>query len=518
MTEYREILRLNFLGLSGRSIAGSVSRSRNTVSDVLARAGRSGLKWPLPLELTDTELERRLYPEKSGGETGAKMPDFEKIHKELLKAGVTMTLLWDEYCQSCRESGEIPYQYSQYCKLYRKHATLSKATMHINRKSGEQMETDWAGQTAFIRDPSTGDDIPAYIFVAVLPFSQYAWVEAFISMNLESWITAHVHAFSHFRGVPRMVVPDNLKTGVDKAGWYNPVINKTYHEMAEHYGTAIVPARVGHPKDKSSVEGSVGHISTWITAALRKQTYFSIAELNEDIVKKLKDYNGHPFQKRPGSREIVFFEEERDLLMPLPQTLYEIASWKKATVAFNYHIKCADGHYYSVPYEYIKHQVDVRLTSRMVEVFYNGVRICSHPRLSGRAGQYRTVEEHMPASHRKAGEWNSERFISWAESMGPNTALVIRSMLSRYKVEQQGYRNCMGILKMADKYSVERLEIACSKALSYTPHPTCKNISAILQFGQDRVNVPPIHERQSTDESHSFIRGAKYYGGKDDAE
>jgi transposase len=336
MTEYREILRLNSLGLSGRSIAASVSRSRNTVSDVLARAGRLGLKWPLPLELTDVELGRRLYPEKAGEGSTSKMPDFEKIHKELLKPGVTMTLLWDEYCQSCKESGEIPYQYSQYCKLYHKHATLSKATMHINRKPGEQMETDWAGQTAFIREPVTGDDIPAYIFVAVLPFSQYAWVEAFINMNLESWITAHVHAFAHFGGVSRMTVPDNLKTGVDKPSWYNPIINKTYHEMAEHYGTAIVPARVRHPKDKSSVEGNVGHISTWITAALRKQTYFSITELNGDIVKKLKDYNERPFQKRLGSRESVFFEEERDWLMPLPRTPYEIASWKKATVGFNY--------------------------------------------------------------------------------------------------------------------------------------------------------------------------------------
>jgi transposase len=332
MTEYREILRLNSLGLSGRSIAGSVSRSRNTVSDVLARASRQGLTWPLPLEMTDVELERRLYPEKVSGNSGGKTPDYETIHKEISKPGVTMTLLWDEYCRSCRESGEIPYQYSQYCRLYRKYATLSKATMHINRKPGEQMEVDWAGQTATIRDPVTGDNIPAYIFVAVLPSSQYAYVEAFVSMNLESWITANVHAFSYFGGVPQMVVPDNLKTGVEKPGWYSPVINKTYHEMAEHYGTAIVPARVAHPKDKSSVEGNVGHISTWITAALRKQTYFSITELNGDIVQKLGDYNERPFQKRPGSRKSVFIEEEKDLLLPLPQTVYEIASWKQATV------------------------------------------------------------------------------------------------------------------------------------------------------------------------------------------
>jgi hypothetical protein len=205
------------------------------------------------------------------------------------------------------------------------------------------------------------------------------------------------------------------------------------------------------------------------------------------------------------------------LLLPLPQTPYEIASWKKATVAFNYHVKSADCHYYSVPYEYIKHQVDIRLTGRMVEIFYNGVRICSHPRLTGSTGQYRTVDEHMPPKHRKAGDWNAERFISWAENIGTNTAEVIRSVLARYQVEQQGYRSCMGILKMADKYSVERLEAACAKALRYTPHPTYKNISAILQSGQDKIRTTEIPEKR-TDTTHSFIRGAKYYGGADDAE
>jgi transposase len=366
----------------------------------LARAAKLGLQWPLPLELTDEELKRKLYPEKERPQS-ARMPDAEKIHKELSRPGVTMTLLWDEYCKSCRDNGEIPYQYSQYCRLYKKYAILSKATMHINRKPGEQMEVDWAGQTAAIRDSVTGDEVPVYIFVAVLPASQYAYVEAFITRDLGSWVIAHVHAFSCFGGVPRMVIPDNLKTGVDKPSWYSPTINRTYHEMAEHYGIAIVPARVRHPKDKASVEGNIGHVSTWITAALRNQTYFSVAELNADIAKKLIDYNERPFQKRPGSRKSVFLEEERDLLLPLPQIPYEIASWKKATVTFNYHIKCADGHYYSVPYEYIKHQVDVRLTGRMVEIFYNGVRICSHPRLMGNLGQYRTVDEHMPPKHRK---------------------------------------------------------------------------------------------------------------------
>ena len=517
MTEYREILRLISLGLSMRNIAGSVSRSRDTVSEVLKRAAKLGIQWPLPLEMTDSELQRILFPEKERATAGAgKIPDFEYIHKELAKPGVTMTLLWDEYCGECRSSGDIPYRYSQFCKLYRKYSLVTKATAHITRKPGESVEVDWAGQTAVIQDSVTGKNTAVYIFVAVLPSSQYAYVEAFPDRGLESWVTAHINAFSYFGGVPRMVIPDNLKTGVEKADWYSPVINRAYHEMAEHYGTAIVPTRVKRPKDKPSVEGAVRNISTWITAALRHGTYFSISELNEDIIRKLSSFNERPFQKRPGSRKSTFTEEEQGLLLPLPRERYEIAHWKKATVAFNYHIS-VEGHYYSVPYEYIKHMVDVRLTSRVVEVFYNGTRICSHPRLKGYQGQYRTIDEHMPAGHRKHGEWNSDRFIKWGRSIGPNTAEVVRSMLTRYKVEQQGYRSCMCILNMADKYSAERLEAACAKALSYTPHPAYRNITAILRSGQDKTHTRPIPEKIN-DDSHSFIRGAKYYGGENNAE
>ena len=511
MADFREILRLNSLGLSGRSIAGSVSCSRNTVAEVLARGLKLGLEWPLPLDISDAELKKMLFPEKEKV-TSVRTPDCEYIHKELLKPGVTLTLLWDEYCRQCNDSGEIPYQYSQFCKFYNRYAVVSKATMRINRKPGERMETDWAGQTAAIRDSVTGDNIKVYIFVAVLPSSQYTYVEAFATQNLESWITAHIHTFSYFGGVPRMVVPDNLKTGVEKTEWYTPIINKTYHEMAEHYGTAIVPARVKKPRDKASVESTVGDISTWITAALRNQTYFSVSELNGDITKKLTAYNERPFQKRPGSRKSVFLEEERNMLLPLPTVPYEIATWKKAMVAFNYHI-CVDSQYYSVPHEYIRHQVDVRVTSRMIEIFYNGLRISSHPRLTGYHGQYRTVDEHMPPKHRKSSDWNGERFVSWAQTMGPNITEVIRSVLSGCKVEQQGYRACMGILKMSDKYGIERLEVACAKALSYTPRPTYRNLSTILKSGQDRVSSPKIAKDNASNELHSFVRGAKYYGG-----
>lgn len=514
MINYREILRLNSLGLSQRNIAGSVQCSRNTVREVVRRAKLNQLVWPLPLEQTDKELEKLLFPEKGVSST-RKVPDYDYIHKEMGKQSVTLSLLWSEYCEECEESRQLPFQYSQFCKGYHKYANTSKATMHIYRKPGEQMEVDWAGQTLNVVDRVTGELYQAYIFVAVLPSSQYAYVEAFLSMNQESWITAHVNAFTFFGGVTKTIIPDNLKTGVDKANWYSPVINKTYHEMAEHYGAAIIPARVRKPKDKPSVEGTVGVISTWIVAAIRNQKYFSIGTVNEAIKEKLKAFNERPFQKKPGNRYSVFLDEEKDTLLPLPTTPYELAIWKKAIVQYNYHID-VDKMHYSVPYEYIKCQVDIRVTGKVVEVFYTGLRICSHPRLYGKYGQYSTVADHMPPTHQKYLEWNGERFISWAESVGTNTAVVIKNILAGHKVEQQGYRSCMGIIKLADKYSMARLEAACSRALGYTPNPSYKNISSILQTGQDKnpnQKKDKIANYETTSEQYGFTRGAQYYGG-----
>lgn len=368
MTKYREILRLNSMGLSQRSIASSLQCSRNTVSEVLRRANEKDVSWPLPDDVAEADLQYLLFPEKNQA-SSRKIPDCEYIHRELAKSGVTLSLLWTEYCESCRLSGEIPLMYTQYCNYYRKYAATTKATMHIQRKPGEQMEVDWAGQTASVVDRDTGEIMPVYIFVAVLPCSQYAYVEGFFTQNQESWIAAHVNAFAHFGGVPEILVPDNLKTGVEQSSWYSPVINKTYHEMAEHYGMAVIPARVRKPKDKPSVEGAVGSISTWILAALRKQTFFTLGELNQAIKEKLTAFNRKPFQKKPGSRLSAFLDEEKHTLQPLPAIAYECATWKVATVQFNYHIAVENMHY-SVPYEYIKHKVDVRITKGVIEVFY----------------------------------------------------------------------------------------------------------------------------------------------------
>jgi transposase len=512
MTKYRAILRLYGQGISQRSIAASCECSRNTVAKVIARAKELKLAWPLSSEITDGELEKLLFPKLSQSSGLRRYPDLEYIHKELARQGVTLKLLWTEYCEECRIHNELPLMYSQYCFHYQKFAEKKRATMHIPRKPGEQIEVDWAGKTAAIVDRDTGEIIPAYVFVAALSYSQYAYVEAFLSQDLESWITAHTNMYRFYGGVTRILVPDNLKTGVEKAHWYTPVINKTYHEMTEHYDTAVIPARVRKPKDKPNAEGTVGTISTWIIAALRDQKFFTLQDLNKAIKEKLQAFNSKPFQKKEGSRLSIFLEEEKLMLLPLPATPYELATWKVATVQFNYHIS-VDKMHYSVPYEYIKHKVDVRVTRNVIEVFFNNHRICSHPRLHGRPGQYSTNEAHMPEDHKSYVQWDTERFISWAQNVGPNTTITIKAILSSHKVAQQGYRSCMALLKLADKYSVARVEAACKKALSYTPNPSFKSVKTILSTGQDKVTIEqPTTNNVSAE--HSFTRGADYYGRK----
>ena len=333
-----------------------------------------------------------------------------------------------------------------------------------------------------IVDTDTGEMIPAYLFVSVLPYSGYGYAEACLDEKQEAWINAHVNAYRFFGGVTRILVPDNLKTGVVKNTKDETVLNRSYREMAEHYGTAVIPARPRTPRDKAFVESSVGVVSTWIIAALRYRQFFSLPELNEAVNEKLYEFNQKPFQKKEGSRAVAF-EEEKPFLLPLPAAPFELAMWKIATAQYNYHIS-VDKQNYSVPYEYIKQKVDVRLTSHTVEVFFEGNRIASHPRLYGRPNQYNTLETHMPPDHRKYLQWTGDRFLHWAQQTGDNTAAVIRHFLTMYSVEQQGYKACMALLKLTDKYPPERLENACRKALSYTPQPSYKSIQSILKSGQ----------------------------------
>ena len=338
MTKYREILKLHSQGISNRLIAVSLKCSRNTVRVVLERSEELKIHWPIPNSMPDEVLGELLFGKRPIS-LKCKIPDFEYIHRELARNGVTLSLLWNEYCERCRMEGSRPLMYTQFCHHYQEFATQNKATLHIEHKPGERMEVDWAGDTAFLKDYINGKPISVYVFVAVLPCSGYAYAEGFLNRNLESWISAHVHAYQFFGGVTKILIPDNLKTGVTKADWYAPEINKTYQEMAEYYGTVVIPTGVRKPKAKASVERAVGMLSTWIIAALRDRQFFSLWELNEAMWQKLADFNRKPFQKKPGSRESAF-AEELPFLMPLPQKPFELSTWKIATVQLNYHLKC----------------------------------------------------------------------------------------------------------------------------------------------------------------------------------
>jgi len=505
MTDYREVLRLRSLGFNHTQIAESLACSRTTVINVLKQAQLREVTFQTALALSDKDLAARLFPPESAKQAFT-MPDFEHIHREMSKPGVTLQLLWFEYCDKCRNSGELPYQLTQFKKYYRDFVMKNKATMHINRKPGEIMEVDWAGQTANVNDNETGGAIEAYVFVATLPYSGYSYVEAFWDRGQETWAAAHVNAYNFFGGVTRILVPDNLKTGVVKHTKAEVILNRNYHELAEHYGTAIIPTRVRTPKDKATVEGTVGIISTWILAAIRDQRFFSLAELNGVIKERLHAFNHKPFQKKDGSRATLF-AEERQYLLSLPKTPFELAVWKIATVAFNYHI-AVDENYYSVPFEYIKRKVDVRVTRNAVEMFFDGSRICSHVRVLGRRGQYVTSDVHMPPNHQQYIQWDGERLKAWAAKIGINCADVIETILTEAKVEQQAYKGCISILKLSDKYSAALLESACKKALFYTPRPNYKTIQTVLKSSAKNDDTPA----QSDSTTHGFTRGASYYG------
>ena len=372
MTNYREILRLNSLGILKQDIAIACGCSRNTVASVIKKAEEKRIGWETAAGLSSNELARQLFSTVQKVPV-CKMPDWNYIHREMAKSGVTLSLLFAEYSEQCRQNRDIPYKKTQFYMYYSDFVQKTKATMRIAHKPGEIMEVDWAGQPAIIRNTNTGQPIKSYIFVAVLPYSGYTYVEAFLSQNQQAWIQGHVNAFSFFGGVTRILVPDNLKTGITKHTRHETVVNKTYQELAEHYRTVVLPTRVRSPKDKATVERNVGIISTWIIAALRNQQFLSLWELNVAIRSNLTEFNNKPFQKKEGSRASVF-EEEQQFLIPLPEYPYELAEWKVSTVQFNYHITVEGGNY-SVPYEYIKHKVNVRLTKMLVEVFYSGNRI-----------------------------------------------------------------------------------------------------------------------------------------------
>jgi len=513
MTEYLEILRLASLGVNHSKIAVSVGCSRQTVISVLKKAGQKSISYTDARGMTERGLAAAIN---EGGfeRTHYRLPDYEHIHNELGKSGVTLSLLWIEYCEECKRSGEIPYQSTQFNKHYREYAMRTGATMHIERTPGESMEVDWAGGSIGVWDEASGVELEAYVFVCVLSYSGYAYAEALWTMKMDDWLSAHVHAYEFFGGVARLLIPDNLKTGVDKNTRTETLVNKTYMELADHYGAAVLPARVYKPNDKPGVEGAVKGVKTWVLAAIRNETFTTLFGLNAAIRRKIDEYNAKPFQKMPGSR-LSRYLEEKVFLLPLPKRRYERSDWVTAKVQKDYHIKCGDK-YYSVPFAYIGCTVNARVTRDMVEVFHEGQRICSHRRDA--AGKYVTEKDHMPVGHRKHGEWSGERFLTWAGKVGPSTLRCIEHCLGNAKVEQQAYKTCNALLHLSDRYSSARLESACTLALSFSPRPSYKAVSGIMKAGKDLDAAKGHLDNRIQDEDaekHGFIRGAEYYGKKD---
>lgn len=522
MTKYREILRLLSNQLKTDDIVHACNVSKKTVIKVKKRAEELEIHWPLDADMTDEKLETIMFPKPEKPVSTKRMPDFDHVRKELLRNGVNKKLLWTEYLEQCRREGADALMYSQFCFYIQQDEQKRHATMHIPRKPGQQIEVDWAGDTAAVIDRDTGEITKVYVFVAAMSYSTYAYAEAFPDMKQASWIKANVHMLEYIGGVPRMIIPDNTATAVNRNGIRKErEINPSYQEFAEHYNTAIIPARVRHPKDKPVAEGSVSRISTWIIAALRNEQFFSLESLNREIRKKLEEYNNRPFAAKEGSRSELFRDEELPLLAPLPATPYELASWKKAKVQFNYHIT-VDFMHYSCPYGFIGKEVDVRVTDSAIEIFYQQNRVASHKRLRGRKGQYSTIPDHMPEKHQHYQEWNGDRFRQWARKIGTNTYKVIEAILTSKAVEEQAYLTCRSLLKLADAHTPARLEEACCKACQFSKSPSYKSVKNILTAMStmdsrtaDHSSADPVVVPQNR---YGITRGAAYYGGKDNAE
>ena len=506
MRKIKEVLRLKWAHkLSNRKIAKSCFISRSTVADYLLRAKLAGFSWPLDPELDDAAIENRLFPVTDKSVPAeSRMPDMGYLYRELKRKSVTMQLLWYEYKQANPDG----YQYSQFCNLYRQWVKKLDLTLRQEHRAGEKLFIDYAGQTVSIVDPKTGEITEAQIFLAALGASNYTFVEASLSQDLPSWIKSHVHAFEFFGGVAEILVPDNLKTGVTNPCRYEPDINPTYQDLAEHYGTTVIPARSRRPKDKAKVESAVFVAERWILAALRNHTFFSLAELNRAIAEKLHDLNNRKFQKLNTTRRQLFETIDRPALKSLPSRPYEYAEWKKARVNIDYHIEI-DRHYYSVPYQLAREQVDVRLTSSTVEVLFKNKRVASHQR-DYRKGAFITLTEHMPKSHQRYLEWTPSRIIRWAEKNGPKTKRLITQILDSRTHPEQGYRSSLGIMRLGKAYSPERLEAACERALFINAY-SYKSVQSILKKGLDQQPFLFEQIENAKPLNHYNIRGKRYY-------
>jgi transposase len=509
MRKTREILRLRYeLGLGKRQIARSCRIPHSSVINTLRRAEAAEVGWPLPEELDDEELERRLFGEPRRRPTAPPLPDWASIHEELRgHKHVTLQLLWHEYKQAHPDG----YQYSRFCELYAGWKKKLDVVLRQDYRGGEKLFVDHAGATVPIRDPRTGQVRPAYLFVATLGASNYTYAEATERRDLESWIGSHSRALAFLGGVPQVVVPDNWKTGVRNACFYEPDLNPTYREWAEHYQTAVIPARVRKPRDKAKVENAVLVVERWIVAALRKRTFFSIAELNAAIRPLLEVLNHRRFHRLDSTRARLFEAIDRPALKPLPEEPYELATWKKVRVHPDYHVEI-EHHYYSVPFHYVHEQLEARISEKTIEIFRCGRRIALHVRRP-EAGRHTTLDEHRPPQHQQL-EWTSDRMIARGKAVGEATAQVLARVMASRPHPELGYRSCQGILRLGRQYTNERLEAACHRALALG---VCsyRSLKSMLAHGLDRQPLESPDPGGVPDRLHPNVRGAAYYGLKE---
>lgn len=503
MRKIREILRLKANNLGQRQISRSLNISLGAVHKYLKLAKHADLSWPLPTDMDDKTLTEKLRGEKQECNFFS-MPDFEWIYKELMHKGVTLQLLHNEYKINYPQSH---YSYRRFCEMYRKWQKNKKICLRQDYKGGDKMFVDYAGQTVPITNQETGEVIQAQIFVAVLGASNYTYIEASWNQQIESWLNSHVRAFNYFGGVPALIVPDNLKAGVNKACRYEPDLNPNYAVMISHYDTAVLPARPYKPQDKAKVENGVLVVERWVLAQLRHKTFYSLTELNQAISSLLDDLNNRNLQKINGTRRILFEQVDRPALKPLPQKPFEYAMYYHRKIQADYHVDI-DGHFYSVPYMYIGKQVDLRVTQRVIEVLCDGHRIASHQRIKEEGKT--TVAGHMPKSHRKHLEWTKDQCLKWAANIGPSTLNVVEKIIAVKCHADQASRSCLGLSRLAKHFSAERLEAACKRALYYDVL-SYKNIAKILENNLDRESLENGVNNDLISFKHSNIRGSAYY-------
>jgi transposase len=508
MRRVREILRLKYqCGASDRAIAVAIGVARSTVRLCLNRVAAAGLIWPLPVTLSEPGLEALLFAPVGGSRPGIRHraePDWTAIHHELRRPGVTLLLLWEEY-RTIHTDG---YGYSRWCELYRSWESRLSPTMRQAHPAGERLFVDYAGHTVDVVDGSTGELRPAQVFVAVLGASNYTYAEASWTQSLPDWIGSHVRALTFLDGVPRQIVPDNLRAGVLRANWHEPGINPTYRDLAAHYGTAILPTRVRKPRDKAKVEAGVLVVERWILARLRNQRFFSLTELNAAIATLVIDLNARPMRKLGVSRRQLFEQLDRPVLSALPAETYIYAEWRIRRVALDYHVD-VDGHYYSVPHRLLREQVEARVTARTIEIFHKGERVAVHLR-GGARGRHTTLPEHMPQSHRRHAEWTIERIGQEATAIGAATASLTTLILRDKPHPEQGFRACLGILRLVRSYGRDRVEAACARGLEIGAR-SYGSVQSILQHGLDRQPPTASELRGELPLLHPNIRGSRYY-------